>query len=426
MIQQPKTQRLALAIAIAIALTSPVTALAADAGFLEDSTATLTARNYYFSRDFRDVPAAAQSKQEEWAQGFILNFKSGYTPGTVGFGVDAIGLLGIKLDGSADRAGALGTGLMPRHSDGEPADEYSRAGAALKVRASKTELKVGELQPNLPVLTFSDIRLLPPSYTGASIVSQEFAGLTLQGGQLRAMSHRDEAGDDEMSPWIGRRAVLSVSSDRFNYAGADYAFNQNRTSVGAWYAQLEDVYNQRFFSLKHSEPLGAWTLGANLGYFDSSEDGDQLAGAIDNQTFYGMLSAKRGGHTFHVGYQNLSGDHGMVRIFGNITPLANELPTFDFASTDERSWQARYDYDFAALGIPGLVSTVRYVKGDNVDTGRNFEGEDWERDLDLGYTVQSGPLKNVSVRVRNAVARSNYRASIDENRLIISYNLALF
>jgi hypothetical protein len=46
--------------------------------------------------------------------------------------------------------------------------------------------------------------------------------------------------------------------------------------------------------------------------------------------------------------------------------------------------------------------------------------------LDLGYTVQSGPLKNVSVRVRNAVARSNYRPSIDENRLIISYNLALF
>ncbi|WP_414153851.1 OprD family porin [Pseudomonas sp. AN-1] len=400
--------------------------LAVAGGFVEDSTATLTARNYYFSRDFRDVPAAAQSKQEEWAQGFILNVKSGYTPGPVGFGVDAIGLLGIKLDGSADRAGALGTGLMPRQQDGEPADEYSRAGAALKVRLSKTELKVGELQPNLPVLVFSDIRLLPPTFQGASIVSQEFAGLTLQGGQMRSMSQRDEAGDGPMSPWIGRRAVLAVTSDRFNYAGADYAFNQNRTSVGAWYAQLEDVYNQRFFSLKHSEPVGSWTLGANLGYFDSSEDGDELAGAIDNQTFYTMLSAKRGGHTFQVGYQNLSGDHGMVRVFGNVTPLANELPTFDFASTDERSWQARYDYDFAALGIPGLVSTVRYVKGDNVDTGTAEEGKDWERDLDLGYTVQSGPLKNVSVRVRNVTARSNYRASIDENRLIISYNLAIF
>ena len=221
-------------------------------------------------------------------------------------------------------------------------------------------------------------------------------------------------GDDIAHPCLERANKVEVP------------FNDNRSNVGAWYAQLEDVYHQRFFSLKHSEPLGAWTLGANLGYFDSSEDGDRLAGAIDNQTFYGMLSARRGGHTFQVGYQNLSGDDGMVRIFGNVTPLANELPTFDFASTDERSWQVRYDYDFAALGIPGLVSTVRYVKGDNVDTGTAEEGKDWERDLDLGYTVQSGPLKNVSVRVRNVVARSNYRASIDENRLIVSYNLALF
>lgn len=412
-------------VAGAVALAS-LQAQAAESDFIGDASATLTARNYYFSRDFRDQPFAGRSKQEEWAQGFILNFKSGYTPGTVGFGVDAIGLLGIKLDGSPDRAGPQGTGLMPLQTDGEPADEYSRAGAALKVRMSKTELRVGELQPNLPVLTFSDIRLLPPSYTGASIVSQEIAGLTLQGGQMRAMSHRDEAGDDEMSPWIGRRAVLSVSSDRFNYAGADYAFNDNRTSLGAWYAQLEDIYDQRFFGLKHSEPLGAWTLGVNLGYYDAAESGKQLAGEIDNQAFHAMLSAKHGGHTFHVGYQGIYGDDGMVRVFGNVTPLSNELPTFDFLSTDERSWQARYDYDFAALGVPGLTSTLRYVKGDNVDTGLGSEGKDWERDLDIAYTVQNGPLKNFGVRVRNAVARSNYRPSIDENRLILSYTLVLF
>jgi hypothetical protein len=402
--------------------------LATAGGFVEDSTATLTARNYYFSRDFSDIVGPnKQSKAEEWAQGFILNVKSGYTQGTVGFGIDAIGQLGIKLDSSKDR---VNTGLLPVQDDGEAADEYSRLGAALKVKLSKTELKVGELQPNLPVLTFSDIRLLPPTYQGASIVSQEFTGLTLQGGQLHSTSLRNEAGDDEMGTIVGyaprRSAGKLVTSDRFNYAGADYAFNQNRTSVGAWYAQLEDIYNQRFFSLKHSEPVGAWTLGANLGYFDSSEDGDKLAGIIDNQAFYTQLSAKRGGHNFLVGYQAMSGDTGLPRVFANVTPLGNEVPTFEFASADERSWQVRYDYDFAALGVPGLVSTVRYIKGDNVDTGSAEEGKDWERDLDLGYTVQSGPLKNVSVRVRNVTARSNYRTDIDENRLIISYNLAIF
>jgi hypothetical protein len=407
-----------------LALSLP--ALVQAGGFIEDSSATLQARNYYFSRDFSDIVGPnKQSKAEEWAQGFILNFKSGYTPGTVGFGVDAIGQLGLKLDSSADR---VNTGLLPTRESGKAADDYSRLGAALKLRLSQTELKIGELQPNLPVLTFSDIRLLPPTFQGASIVSQEISGLTLQAGQLRSTSLRNEAGDDRMLAMLGHLPQRAGSSERFNYGGADYAFGNQRTSAGVWYAQLEDIYNQRFVSLKHSEPLDDWLLGANLGFYDSSEDGKQLIGQIDNQALFALLSARHGGHTFYVGYQAIFGDNAFPRVFANVTPLGNEVPTFEFASADERSWQLRYDYDFSAMGVPGLVAGVRYIKGDNVDAqatnrgGPRYEGKDFERDLDIGYTVQSGPLKNLGVRLRNVTARSNYRSDIDENRLIINYS----
>lgn len=399
------------------------TALAAEGGFIEDTSATLQARNYYFSRDFSDIVGAnQQSKAEEWAQGFILNVKSGYTQGTLGFGVDAIGLLGLKLDSSPDRAN---TGLLPVQDDGRAANDHSRLAGALKVRYSKTELKVGELQPNLPVLVFSDIRLLPPSYQGASISSSELDGLTVQGGHLRSTSLRNEAGDEKMQAMLGHVPQRQVSSDGFNFAGADYAFNAKRTSVSAWYGQLEDIYQQRFLGLKHSQPLGDWTLGANLGYFNASEDGQQLLGKIDNQAFFSLLSARRGGHTFYVGYQAMYGDSAFPRVFANISPLGNEVPTYEFAYTDERSWQVRYDYDFAALGVPGLTSTLRYIEGNNVDTGKGYEGKDRERDLDLGYVVQGGSLKGLGIRVRNAMARSNYRSDIDENRLIFSYTWTL-
>jgi hypothetical protein len=398
-------------------------AMAAEKGFIEDTTATLQARNYYFSRDYSDIVGAnRQSKAEEWAQGFILNVKSGYTQGTVGFGVDVIGLLGLKLDSAPDRTN---TGLLPVQDDGRAADNYSRLEGALKMRYSRTELKVGELQPNLPVLVFSDIRLLPPSYQGASITSNEINGLTLQGGHLRSTSLRNEAGDEKMQAMLGHIPQRQASSDGFNFAGADYAFNEKRTSVSAWYGQLEDIYNQRFLGLKHSEPLGDWILGANLGYFDSREDGKKLLGNIDNQALFSLLSAKRGGHTFYVGYQGMFGDSAFPRVFANISPLGNEVPTYEFAYTDERSWQARYDYDFAALGVPGLTSTVRYISGNNVDTGQGFEGKDRERDLDIGYVLQSGSLKGLGIRVRNAMARSNYRSDIDENRLIFSYTWTL-
>lgn len=279
-------------------------ALAAEAGFIEDTTATLQARNYYFSRDFSDIVGAnRQSKAEEWAQGFILNVKSGYTQGPVGFGVDVIGLLGLKLDSGPDR---VNTGLLPVKDDGRAANDYSRLEAALKVRYSKTEIKVGELQPNVPVLAFSDIRLLPPSYQGASISSSEINGLTLQGGHLNSTSLRNEAGDEKMQAMLGHVPQRQVSSDGFNFAGGDYAFNDKRSSVSAWYGQLEDIYNQRFLGLKHSQPTGDWILGANIGYYDSREDGKKLLGNIDNQAFFSLLSAKRGGHTFYVGYQGCS------------------------------------------------------------------------------------------------------------------------
>ncbi|AZC38739.1 OprD family porin [Pseudomonas chlororaphis] len=409
--------------ASAVCLSAPQPLLAEEGGFIKDATATLQARNYFFSRDYSDIRGPEQSMAQEWAQGFILNFKSGYTPGTLGLGLDAIGTLGLKLDSGRGR---VNSGLLPVQEDGEAADDYSRLGLALKLRLAKSELRIGELQPNLPVLSFSDIRLLPPSYQGASIVSNDIDGLTLQGGRLRSTSLRNESGDGKLQAMLGHVPKRVVSSDAFNYAGADYAFNDKRTSLSAWYGQLEDIYHQRFLGLKHSQPLGDWILGANLGYYDSEEDGKQLLGAIDNQAFFSLLSAKRGGHTFYLGYQGMFGDSAFPRVFANITPLGNEVPTYEFAYTDERSWQLRYDYDFAASGLPGLTSTVRYIRGGDVDTGKGFEGKDWERDLDIGYVVQSGPLGGLGIKVRNVVARSNYRTDINENRLLLSYSWKLF
>lgn len=396
---------------------------AAEPDFFKDATATLQARNYYFSRDFSGIVGAnQQSKAEEWGQGFILNFKSGYTPGIVGVGLDAIGLLGIKLDSSPDRTG---TGLLPVQDDGRAADEYSRAGATLKLRYSKTELKVGELQTNLPILQYNDSRLLPPTYQGASISSSEINGLTLQAGHLSSTSLRNEAGDEKLIAMLGHLPQRQADSDAFNFAGGDYSFNANRSTLNLWYGRLEDIYQQGFVGLKHSQPLGDWVLGANIGYFSAKEQGESRIGDIDNQAFYSLLSAKRGGHTFSVGYQGIFGENAFPRVFPNISPLGNEVPTYEFSYADERSWQVRYDYDFVAMGVPGLTATVRYLKGNNVDTGLGFEGKEHERDLDLGYAVQSGVFKGLGIRLRNAMARSNYRSDIDENRVILSYTWTL-
>jgi hypothetical protein len=40
--------------------------------------------------------------------------------------------------------------------------------------------------------------------------------------------------------------------------------------------------------------------------------------------------------------------------------------------------------------------------------------------------VQSGPLKSVGIRWRNASTRSNIGNDLDENRIIVSYTLPLW
>lgn len=128
--------------------------LAASAGFVEDSKATLELRNYYFNQDYRSG-TAAPSKQEEWGQGFILNYASGFTEGPIGFGLDALGMLGIRLDSgkgthynpnSTNQAGFV----FPTDSDGRAVDDFSSLGLTAKIRVARTEAKLGTLRPRMP------------------------------------------------------------------------------------------------------------------------------------------------------------------------------------------------------------------------------------------------------------------------------------
>ena len=397
--------------------TLPGLALAQEQGFIEDATATVQMRNFYFNRDYRDS-AAPKAKSEEWAQGFILNAQSGYTQGSVGVGVDLIGRLGIKLDSGAGRTGSL---LLPEHGNGS-ADDFSSLGAAVKLKVSRTELKVGELLPTLPILQYNDARLLPQTFQGAMLTSKEFTGLTLNAGQMRSFTQRNSSNREDL--FIDGRAY--ATSDRYNYLGGEYRFNQERTMVGLWGAELEDIYRQRFIQFTHKQPVGAWTLGANIGLLDSEEQGQAKAGQIDNRSFFTALSAGLGGHTLMAAWQRMYGEDASIWLSPTTTVLPNDIQVRNFASAQEKAWQLRYDYNFAAMGVPGLTSFVRYVRGDNVAVAGGNDGKEWERDFDVSYVIQCGPLKNLGLRWRNAMVRSSFGPSVDDNRLIVSYSLALF
>lgn len=385
------------------------------AGFIEDSKATLGLRNFYINRNFTN-PSNPQRKAEEWTQSFILDARSGFTEGPIGFGVDVLGMWSVKLDGGG---GTYGTALLPRHDDGQPADDFGRLAVAGKARISKTELKVGEWMPVLPILRSDDGRSLPQTFRGGQVTSNEIAGLTLYGGQFRGNSPRNDASMDDMS-------YGGALSDRFNFVGGEYKFNQDRTLVGLWNAVLKDVYEQQYLQLSHSQPVGSWTFGANLGYFHGGEDGSEKAGQLDNKTYSGMFSAKYGGNTFWVGLQKVDGDTWM-RVNGTSGgTLANDSYNSSFDNANERSWQVRHDFNFVTVGVPGLTLMNRYISGQDVHTGAVTDGKEWVRETELAYVIQSGAFKDLSVKWRNSSIRRDYSNNeFDENRLIFNYPLSL-
>lgn len=391
-------------------------------GFLEDSQASLKAQNFYLNRDFREE--AGISKREEWAQGFILDFRSGYTPGTLGFGIDALGMLGLKLDSGPGRSG---TGLLPVGNDGRAPDQYSKFGLTAKARLSKTELKIGTQLLKYPTIASSTGRILPQTFQGGVLTSKELDSLTFTYAQIDRTTKRDYSHTEAMSLVNkNRRFSGTPEADDFRMGGVDYLVNPN-LSLSYQYGELDEIYGQHYFGLLGSTALGPGKLALDARYFISDDKGKALAGPVDNRTLNVLLSYSQAGHTLGVAYQGLSGSTAMPYLIGTDAYLTNYMMAADFMETGERTWQLRYAYDFVALGIPGLTFSTRYNHADHANPATFAgEGREWERDTDLGYTIQSGPLKNVNVLWRNAALRSNYQRDIDENRLIVSYTLPLF
>ena len=439
---------------LALAIAAGVLAQQASAaGFVEDSKATLGLRNFYINTDYRD--GTGPNKNEEWGQGFDLRFISGYTQGTVGFGIDAIGLLGVKLDsgggtnGAANSAAYGGT-VFPSKSNGEAVDDFSSLGLTAKAKISQTELKLGTLQPKLPVIVTNDGRLLPQTWEGGQLTSGDIKDLTLVGGQIEHVKGRNSSNNEQLA--INGASPRTINSNKFIYAGGDYKITKDLTAQ-YYYGNLEDFYKQHFLGLVHNWAIGPGVLKSDFRYFNSTDDGANGSnplyystgnysgvangkGKVDNNLYSGLFLYTVAGHTFGGGYQVSNGSSDFPWLNqgdGSSNYTITDSQIQKFARAGERTWQARYSFDFAKVGVPGLTAGVVYLHGDNIDTvnARGAEAangaSEWERDLSVGYVVQSGALKNLGVAWKNASWRTDLpnTRSQDENRLIVSYSIPL-
>lgn len=439
---------LALACAGAVQADEPVDEAA---GFIEGSHLTVTNRNFYFNQGYRHGDASQnpntgerQTRHAEWGHGVIADFSSGYTQGSVGVGVEAQGLLGLKLDGGNGRVGnGVGVpGIVSRSGanfDGEPKDQYGKLGAALKVRALGTEFRYGDVRPTSPVLYASDIRLLPQSLRGFTFDNRSLPGLHLQGGKLESSSDRNASNHrgDLGTVYAGR----FKEADDILYLGGDYRFN-DQLSLKLHTSRLDNIWTQSFLRIDFSQPLGealAFNTGFNL--YRTRDTGKALLGRLDNDAWSTHVGLTHGGHGLTLAYTRIDGDTPFDYVWNTYDiELDSASQISDFNNPNERAWLLRYDLDFAPYGIPGLSLTARYVRGSDIDGTRAGpaygyftgieDGSHWERDLWLGYAVQDGAAKGLAFKLMQATHRvggdHSAEANMDEVRVIVQYPLQVF
>jgi hypothetical protein len=441
---------LALAVAVGV-----LAQQAGAAGFLEDSKASVSSRTMYYDADTRNTPsgtspAFAKYRQRETAEGLKFDYLSGFTQGTVGFGIDAQALVGIHLDGGKGHH-PTGNDNSFFPSDGkESADEWSRLDANVKARFSKTEAHLGgALAPNLPILIANDSRVLPQTFEGGTITSKEIDNVTFNLGQLEHASGRASSNSTGLSV-----AGATQDSNKFRYAGADWKVTKDLT-LQYYYANLEDFYKQNFLGLVHVYPIAPnQSFKTDIRYFDSSSDGKngdagyqfnnnsgyaKERGVVDNKTWNATFTYTLGGSAFLLGHQRVSDDGGFV--FLNQGSLVNDngrpegagggsfysftdATVGSFIRAGENTTYGQYSYDFASLGVPGLKASIGYLNGQNIKatSGVGKDLSEHETDARVDYVIQTGMLKGFGTTLRHGTYRGNTStADQDQTRLIFNY-----
>ncbi|MEB6588844.1 OprD family porin [Pseudomonas asiatica] len=429
------TVKISSAAAIAFLLSGPAWAGQSEtAGFIKDSSLSILAKNYYFNTD----RAGGRSNQKDWTQAFIATYESGFTQGFIGVGVDAFAYWGIKLDAGSGRTG---TGNLPVGDDGDPDDEYARVGGAVKARISNTVLRYGQMSPSAPVFAQSVSRLMPQTATGFHLSSNEIDHLALEAGHFTSGTDQVNTNrDGEL--WATYALVTTPAVD---YAGARYKATDN-LSLAAYGSRFEDIWNQYYINANYIVPLSsAQALTFDFNLYRTTDNGNAKAGTIDTTAAGIQAAYKFAAHTLSLAYQQVAGDQpfdyvgfGDTGRSGGSIFLPNSVQYSDFNGPGEKSWQLRYDLNMTGYGIPGLTLMIRHLRGQDIDGTHAVQGayankygdddKEFETDAEARYVVQSGPAKDLSMRLRLAWHRGDASTGGDQDqvRVITEYPFDIF
>jgi hypothetical protein len=429
-------QKLTLAVLIQAALISSVYASEQSEakGFVEGAEGSVLFRTGFLNRDKKEGATDTSST----AQTAIVKIDSGFTQGVVGFGAGIIGDASIKLGENKN----AGNGMIPKHNDGSAYDHWARGGAYVKARVSNTTAVYGTQVLDIPVLASNTARLVPEYFEGVLVTSNEIENLELTAGKFTKNQYSDQINSD------GKKL------DRAVVWGAKYTFNDD-LNASYWGTEVKDKLERHYANVNYTHGLkNDASLNFDVsGYhtkFDKNASTYSATGNVasdyadtgiagvekTNDIWAVSTSYSKDVHNVALAYQQNFGDVGYDYGENADGVQSIYLPNSylsDFVGNDEKSLGLQYNYNFKNHGVPGLNWTSAFVYGWNIDVrGKEKEGQEREFFNQVKYTVQSGAMKDSSLRLRHSYLRANdayrdaYIGDTNEWRIWLDIPVKLF
>ncbi|MBF6029790.1 outer membrane porin, OprD family [Pseudomonas sp. P115] len=432
----------------AVFFLAPMTLQAQEAGFIEDSSLTLDTRQWYSHEIARkDNYYTAHTSdgvrkvhdRTAWSLSAKLDYVSGFTQGMVGFGLD-LSLYSVVALERSKLATAGGGNRLLVNADGGVVDDWSKLGiAALKFKVADTVAKVGRHQVRTPVMGFSDTRMPPSSYNGASLESHDIEGLTIKSGYFDRGTPRTAAGSEALHPTYGSRLV---TSDWIAYGGADY-LSKSGWRASAYTSRFKDIWDRQYLGAGRQFNWFDIATDVQVDFYNTQSSGSEVAGKIAQQAYGLTFTPKYKNHTLKLSYQQINGDEyfDLVSESNAFTLPNSQLSNYN--GPNERSFQINYINDFAAYGVPGFKTNLWYIKGWGID-GTHYDGgtngiytsvlkQDNESHHEIAafasYVLQSGQLKGANVfggYVWHRGSGHQLEGNVEEFRLVFNVPIKIF
>jgi hypothetical protein len=380
--------------------------------FFRDTKLGLNLRMYYFYRE-NDVEPP-ESDNEAFTIGGSLAYQSGWLADIFRIGLEGFG--SQKLYGPEDRDGTLL--LLPGQASyavlGRAYGEFQYAGHAATLYRQYIDT---------PYVNQQDNRMTPNTFEAYRITGK-YDWAEWIAGYVAEIKPRNA------------NSFISMSEQ----AGAPPGRERGMIMAGARFTPIKDLsfgainyYVPDTWNIFYTEANYAWSLTDNLGLKlqgqfteQDSVGGDNLIGSFQTRVGGAQTSLSYRNAVFRAAFSITADSQNINSPYGSY-PGYLSLIEQDFDRAGEKAWLLGFSYDFKDY-VKGLSTTFNFARGvDAVDpTTKGGVPDQNEWDITFDYRIQTGPLRGMWVRVRNAYVDFSSGGGHSNNvRLIINYPLSL-